>query len=267
MSGITNILSVMLKGFQRDRIVYAVLGVALLLICLVPAFSLFSMRQVQELSITLSLAVISFVLLVLTTIVGASSIWSDVERRYTTSVLGLPLARHTYVLGKFCGMAVLLMGVGLFLGLVSLAAIYLAAGQYPSVIPIHWGAILIAIGFCVLKYLLLAAVALVFSTLSTSFFLPFFCTIALYFAGSASQNVYEYVTGSMGTKMNSFSKVVIKTVYYVIPNFSAFDFKVQAIYGLPLVTGDLLFTLAYFFVYLALLVSVAVWVFTRRELP
>ena len=78
---------------------------------------------------------------------------------------------------------------------------------------------------------------------------------------------YEYVSGSMGTKMNSFSKVVIKAVYYVIPNFSAFDFKVQAIYGLPLVTGDLLFTLAYFFVYLALLVSVAVWVFTRRELP
>jgi len=267
MNQIANMLYVMLKSFQRDRILYAFVGVALLMLILVPAFSLFSMRQVQELAITLSLSAISFILLLLSTLVGASSVWRDVERRYTTSVLGLPISRATYILGKFCGMALLILVIAILLGGVSLLVINIAAAQYPSDTPIHWLNIVLAIIFSSLKFILLAAVALLFSAFSTSFFLPFFGTVAIYFAGSASQEVYEYVSGNLATAINPASRALIKGVYYLLPNLSAFDLKVHAIYGLQLSAAGLGITLAYFLIYVFLLLSLTVWIFTRRELP
>ena len=79
-----------LRGILRDRILYGVFGIAVVMILLIPALSSFSMRQVQELSITLSLSVVSVVLLVVTLLLGASSIWRDIERRYTSAILSSP---------------------------------------------------------------------------------------------------------------------------------------------------------------------------------
>ena len=76
-------------------------GIALAMILLVPAFSSFSMRQVQELSITLSLSSVSLILLVITLLLGASSIWRDIEKRYTTSILTLQISRAAFLLSKF----------------------------------------------------------------------------------------------------------------------------------------------------------------------
>ena len=160
MTQVANVLTATLKSFQRDRILYAVFGVALLLLLFVPALSLFSMRQVQELAITLSLSAISFVLLILAALLGASSIWRDVERRYTTSVLGLPVSRAAFVLGKFAGIALLIATAALVLGGVSLVGITVAAAQYQSDTPISWLNIGVAIASSGLKYVLLAAALL-----------------------------------------------------------------------------------------------------------
>jgi ABC-type transport system involved in multi-copper enzyme maturation permease subunit len=265
-SRVKNLLYIMFKSYLRDRVLHAVLGVALLLFLLVPAFSLFSMRQVQELAITLSLSAISSVLLVLAVLLGASSVWRDIERRYTTSLLGLPVSRGTYVVGKFLGIALLLLACGLLLGVVSGGVISVAASQYRSDIPIHWFNIGMAVFADSLKYILLAAVALLFSVLSTSFFLPVFGTISVYLAGSASQEVYEYISGDYAKSLSPVAKKLIAGVYYVLPNFAAFQLKVQAIYGLPLSPAGLGYMVLYFLVYTAILLSLSVWVFNRREL-
>lgn len=261
-----NILTVTLKWELRDRVLYAILAVALLILILVPSFSIFSMRQVQELSITLSLSAISVVLLVLAALQGASSVWRDIERRYTLAILGLPVPRSTYVLGKFAGIASFIAICGALLSLAACAVIALASVQYPSDIPIHWLNIFIAVFADILKYILLAAVALLFSTISTSFFLPFFATLAIYVAGSGSQEVYEYLAGDFGSKLTLPVKVLIKAVYFILPNFAAFNFKVQAIYGLTMPVAGVAYSIGYFLVYTSLLLYLSVWSFSRREL-
>lgn len=267
MAHYANLLYVAWKWTLRDRVFHALLGVALLLFLLVPTFSVFSMRQVQELSITLSLSAISVVLLVLATFLGGSSVWRDVERRYINSVLGLPISRAQFLMGKFYGIVSLIVGCALLLGLVSLVVIALSSAQYPSTQPIPWLNIVAAIGFDALKYILLAAFATLFSALSTSFFLPYFGTLSVYFAGSASQDVFEYISGDYGHSISPLFKAMVKVVYYLVPNFSAFDLKVQAVYGLPLAPAGLGYTVLYFLVYLAILLLLSIWTFSRRELP
>lgn len=266
MSVVGNFLFVMLKTTLRDRVLHALFLCGLLLLLLIPLFSLFSMRQVQELAITLSLSAVSFVLLVFTLLLGSSAIWRDVEKRYTTSVLGLPISRSSYVLGKFAGLSVFIVTAALVLGGISLAVIAISAAQYKSDLPILWGNVVTAIAADTLKYILLGAIALFFSSVSTSLYFPFFSTLAVYLAGSASQEVFEYLSGDYGRGLHAFTRTAITGVYYLLPNFSAFNLKVQAIYSLPLDYRGLAYTGCYFLVYTAILLTLSIWAFARREL-
>ena len=256
-----------LRMLLRDRILYAVLGVAAVMLLLVPSLSTFSMRQVQELAVTLSLSAISMVLLAITLLLGASAIWRDIERRYTASILTLPISRATYLLAKFISIGIFIVASGVVLGSASLLLIAVASIQYPSDIPIAWGNILLAMGSDIVKYLLLASIAVLLSAVSTSFFLPFFGTLAIYLAGSASQEVFEYVTGQLGQQVHPVQSIAIKSVYYLLPNFAAFNFKVHAVYALPVSFKAVLFPFSYAVTYSGILLGVAIWAFNRRELP
>jgi Cu-processing system permease protein len=266
MFALLNVFNAAFLAILRDRVLHAVFGIALLMLLLVPAFSLFSMRQVQELSITLSLSAASLVLLVFSVLLGSSALWREIEKRQTVAVLGLPLSRSTYLLGKFSAVAFFLLICTVFLGLAALVVIPLSAAQYPSQIPPDWGVIASAIAAQGMKFILLAAIAFLFSSFSTSLFLPVFGTLAVYFAGSASQEVMEYASGELGRDLSAPLKGMIQATYYLLPNFSVFDFKVQAVYALPLSLADLGFAAGYFIIYTAMLLVVATWVFARREI-
>jgi ABC-type transport system involved in multi-copper enzyme maturation permease subunit len=256
-----------LRMTLRDRILHAIFGVAVVMLLLVPSLSSFSMRQVQELAITLSLSSISLCLLIIALLLGSSSVWRDIERRYTASILTLPISRGNYLLAKFASISISLLVCGIILGMAATVVISFAAASYPSDLPIAWGTLLTAIVFDVLKYIVLTAVAILLSAVSTSMFLPFFGTFAIYLAGSASQEVYEYVSAEFGHEIHPLSVGIIKGVYYLLPNFSAFNFKVHAVYALPISAPELYFPFIYSLIYTCILLGLAIWAFNRRELP
>lgn len=256
-----------LRMIVRDRMLHAVFGVAFCMLLMIPSLSTFSMRQVQELAITLSLSAVSLSLLIMTLVLGSMSIWRDVERKFTASVLTLPVSRASYVLAKFLAIVLFVMACAIILGGVSAVVIAISSSQYPSDLPLRWDSLTIAIAADVFKFLLLAAVALLFSSFSTSFSLPFFGTIGIYLAGSASQEVYEYVSGEFGQSIAPFSLMLIKGVYFLLPNFSAFDYTVPAVYALDISLESLLYAFCYGMTYTTILLSVAVWGFSRRQLP
>lgn len=260
-----DVVRVTLKGIFRDRVFHGIL-VAAVLLPLIPAVSRLSMRQVTELSITLSLSLISFILLLLAMFLGGTSLWKDMERRYTYSVLSLPITRSSYLLGRFCGIALFLLLSALVLGTVALLVVFLVSGSFPPDRPVAWGNIVCAIFFDALKYILLVAVAVLFSTVSTSFFLPVFGTISVFLVGNASQQVYDYVHSQAGQVLSPLVRSMASALYYLLPNFSAFDLKVNAIYGIPISGSGLFITVAYLAVYAGILLCVAALIFGRREM-
>ncbi len=261
------LILVNLKALLRDRILHAIFAVSFVILLLVPTLSTFSMRQVQELSITLTLSATSMALLVSALLLGASAIWRDIERRYTASVLPLPITRSCYLLSKFSSCVIFLLLCALVLGIASAVVIYLSSLQYPSTVPICWLNIFLAITFDVLKYILLAAIAVTLSAVSTSFALPFFGTLAIYFAGSAAQEVFEYISGQYGEQISPLALSAIKAVYYILPNFAGYDFKVHAVYALPITLDAVLFPVFYSVFYVSIVLGLGVWLLNRRQLP
>jgi ABC-type transport system involved in multi-copper enzyme maturation permease subunit len=255
-----------LKGIFRDRIFQGIIVTALLFI-LIPSISVLSMRQVAELSITLSLSLISFIMLLLAVFLGGTSLWRDIDRRYTHTILGLPLSRTSYLVGRFVANALFLFVCSLVLSIFAWLAITYAATLYPPARPVQWQAVIVAVIYDTLKYILLIAIAFLFSTVSTSFFLPIFGTITIYLVGISTQDVYDYIhtTGSG----NNLPKIVVDAatgLYYLLPNLSSFDLKLHAVYGLALPGRGLLLTLCYFILYTGIILTISVALFARREM-
>jgi ABC-type transport system involved in multi-copper enzyme maturation permease subunit len=224
------------------------------------------MRQVTELSLTLSLSLISFILLLISVFLGGTSLWKDMERRYTYSVIGLPVSRQEYVLGKFAGIACFMLLTSAVLGAVACIVVWSVSGSYPPIRPVAWITVYCAILFDALKYVLLVAVSFLLSSVSTSFFLPVFGTIATFLAGGATQQVYEFVNSPSGVIVSPFSKNIATGLYYILPNFSAFDLNVNAIYSIALPFRGMLLTVVYWAVYTCIVLFLATALFSRREL-
>ncbi len=260
-----SIVGVTLKGIFRDRVFQGIMLIVSVFL-LIPVIASLSMRQVTELSLTLSLSLISFILLLLSVFLGGTSLWKDIERRYTFSVLGLPVSRQSYIIGRFGGVALFVLLTALVLGAAAFAVVLYSSAIYSSDRPIVWSNIALCIIFDAFKYILLIAVSFLFSTISTSFFLPIFGTIATFLAGGITQQVYEFVHSPSSIALSPLVKQLVTVLYYIIPNFGAFDLKVIAIYGLPAHGIGLLLTFAYFVVYVGLLLSVAAAIFARREM-
>lgn len=260
------IVLVTLKGIFRDRIFQGIMALAVLLL-FIPSIASLSMRQVTELSITLSLSLISFILLLLAVFLGATSIWKDIERRYTFSVLSLPMSRTTYLLGRFLGIALFMLLTALLLGGIAMLSIKMASLIYPPARPLLWSAIVVTIILDALKYTLVVAVAMLLATVSTSFFLPVFGSICMYLAGTITQQVYDYLqTPAAQAAVPGVVRKSAVILYYLLPNLSSFDLKVNAIYAIPLNVQGIMLTTIYFVVYTGIVLCAGTLLIARREM-
>jgi ABC-type transport system involved in multi-copper enzyme maturation permease subunit len=260
------IIQITLKGIFRDRIFQGIMVLAVLFLFIPSAASL-SMRQMTELTTTLSLSLISFIMLLLAVFLGATSIWKDIERRYTFSVLSLPISRTSYLWGRFFGVALFMLMTAVFLGVMSLIAIKAATFGYPPSRPVIWSTIIITILFDALKYIMVVAVAMLLATVSTSFFLPIFGAISVFLAGTTTQSVYDYLqTPSAQAAVSAIVRKAAVVLYYVLPNLSGFDLKVNAIYSIPLKVDGLILTTIYFAGYTLIVLSIGSFLFARREM-
>jgi ABC-type transport system involved in multi-copper enzyme maturation permease subunit len=117
-----------------------------------------------------------------------------------------------------------------------------------------------AVGLIVVELMLVTAIALFFSTFSSPFL-------------SAGLTLGLWVIGHFNADLKNFEAVVNAPVaawfahglYYVLPNFSAFDIKQQVVYAQPVPATYLATTALYGGVYIAFLLTASVAVFSRRD--
>lgn len=261
----TAIIRITLKSILRDRILQGVLLAALLFL-LIPAISNLSMRQVTELATTLGLSLSSFLLLLLSLFLGATMIGRDIERKYLMTSLSLPISRKAYFLSRYCGVASFLALIAVPVGGLVLVCVGIAIGEYTPQRPVVWEYIVLALVYDLMKALFLAAFAFFLSSLSTSTFLPLFGTVCMYLFGTASQEAYDYIHSPAAQDFSPFLKQAVGALYYIIPNLSAFDLKVHAIYGIPIQYSGILLSAAYWAIYMLITLTLGAAIFSRREM-
>jgi len=254
-----------IKALVRERGFFIIASLCLLFLC-VPVFSSFSMRQCQEVGISMCLTINSFMLLILTIFSGISTMWKDIEKKTVYTLLSYPVARSEYLLGRFLGCGMLLLIITIFDIIISIPIIKACAGMYKSSLPIKWSTIIVAYFMSLLKYILLLSISFVAISISTSFFTPFFITIASYIGGNSIQSIYDYIFKEASKNYPFWFKKIVKLIYYVMPNFSSFDLTAYAAYSLKVNLYSVGITCLYATVYSTIMLSLSCIIFSKRDL-
>src|SRR5258708_8036507 len=131
-----------------------------------------------------------------------------------------------------------------------------SAWDAPALVP----ALLKAVTLIFVELMLVTAVALCFSTFSTPMLSAAF-TFGLYIVGHFSgdlRNFQQVVDSPAAARL-------ARGLYWVLPNLPQFDIKAGVVHGVPVALGYLAITIAYAAVYIAVLLVIAMLVFSRRD--
>jgi ABC-type transport system involved in multi-copper enzyme maturation permease subunit len=257
------------KESVRDRVLYAIAIFALLLVLASVVIGQLTAGQDVKIIKDLGLATIELAGVLMTVFIGVGLVSREIERRSIHSLLAKPLARWEFIIGKYCG---LVLTIAVNVALMTAALYVILAWMWwvsPDVIRRSWDApaldpqLLVQVGLFLAELALLTAVALFFSTFSSSAFLSVVFVLGAFVAGLESEDLRRF--GDIVDAPRAVSWLVT-AVGWVVPAFSIFsDRKNEVVHGIAMPPGAVLFALGYAATYVTATLLGAVWIFSRRE--
>jgi ABC-type transport system involved in multi-copper enzyme maturation permease subunit len=250
----------------RDRVPYNLVAFAVLLIA--SSYLLGQLTAGQDVKIIkdLGLAATAIFGLFIAIFIGIGLVSKEVERRSIYALLAKPISRPQLILGKYAGLVVTLAVNVAVMTVALYAVLAYMTWTTPAALQTAWDApgvdpaLLKAVFLIFVELMLITALALFFSTFSTPIL-------------SAALTFGFYIVGHFNADLRNFEQVVesraaawlTRGLYHVLPDLSAFDVKTQVVHGLPVPGGYLALTAGYGALYIAVLLIIAMLIFSRRD--
>ena len=254
----------------RNRSLYGITIIALLLLVSNLIMSGLVPQSVGKLAVDIALSTVSFTGLLIVLFIGINLVAKDLDRKTIYMVLSRPISRQDYIVGKFSGIAALIVASVAVLGLFAALSIFITQSNFPEYFArFSWGSVVLAMVFSALSLVLLSAVSLLFASFASNSFITLVMTVIVYIIGHSLSDVKSLLSGGSQIASES-SGVVVKLVevaYYVFPNLSLFDLKLQAAHGLATPVSYVAWVALYGVGYSAFIVCLARLAFSRREFP
>lgn len=240
----------------RDRVLYNLIVFALIMMASALVFGQISFGIERLIMVNLGLTAITAFGVVIAIFIGIGLVSKEIEKKTLYTVLSRPVRRWEFIVGKFFGLSTTLLVNTLCMGLGFFAALWLLVQHFERADA--W--IIAAIWFIVLEFVMVTAVALLFSTFSSPLLSAVF-TLALFVIGNFAQDLREFSAGMRGA-----AKWLSLGVAHIVPNFASFNIVSSIAHGEPLARTLIFWNTGYALVYSAVAVSLAVIVFENRNL-
>lgn len=255
----------------RNKALYGITLIALMLFGATALIANMIPREVSKVAIDMALSAISLTGLLLVFFVGINLIAKDLDKRTIYTVLSRPISRSQYIFGKFLGMALLIIVTMSILSLLAMAAIVVLKTTHADFFTrFSWSLILLSILLNVQMLILLAAISFFFSSFTTSSFVTLVLTIITYIIGqsiSSIKTLVETSPGELGFTVSPMTIKIVAAAYYLFPNLSLFDIKLQAAHALSVSSSYVIWTVVYGLVYIGLTITAAAIIFRKKEFP
>jgi Cu-processing system permease protein len=240
----------------RDRVLYNLIAFALLISAAAILVGEISIDVERLVVVNVGLTAVSLFGVVIAIFIGIGLVSKEIEKKTLYTVLSRPVRRWEFVVGKFFGLTGTLvvntffMAIGVFLALLYVSHRFDRADL----------AVLAALYFIVLEFLIVCALALFFSSFSTPIMSAVF-TFALFVIGSLAQDLRGFARMTPGV-----GGALATALACLVPNLSAFNIINQAAHGDVAPAALILFDTLYAMLYSAMVISGAVLIFQRRNL-
>lgn len=238
----------------RDRVLYSILFFAagvILLSLLLQEVTIGDqakvVRSIGQGSIDLFGSIIAIFL-------GVSLVWKELDRRTVYTLLSKPLARATFLVGKYLGLLLtLLVEVSILLAVYT--ALMVAQQGFPPTI------VFVSVGLLLVELALLTAWSTLFSASSSPTVATAF-TLAVFVIGHLADDIWLY-----GNQADSEAVRTIATVlYWVLPNFELFNIRELAVHERPTPWSRVLPAVAYGISYSAAVLGAASLAFRNKDI-
>ena len=240
----------------RDRVLYNLIAFALLLTGAAVLVGQISIEIEKLVVINLGLTAVSLFGVVIAIFVGIGLVSKEIEKRTLYTVLSRPVRRWEFIVGKFFGLAGTLvvntffMAIGVFLALLYVAHKFQRTDSW----------VLVALYFIVLQFVIMTALALLFSSFSSPLMSAVFA-FALFVIGSFSEDLRAFAAMAKGV-----THYLAGAAAYLVPNLSALNVIGSVAHGQPVAGHLILYNTIYATFYAAMALSGAVLIFEHRNL-
>ena len=256
----TRVGTVALNTFReavRDRVLYNLVFFALVMMAAAILVGQISIDIENIVIVSLGLSAISIIGLLISVFIGVGLVSKEIDKRTLYALLAKPLRRWEFILGKFGGLALTLtvntaaMAAGLFL-IMFYVKHSIERGD---------AVVLVAVYFILLKLALVVALAMLFSCFTTPLLAILF-TVGLYIAGLFVHEMRNLEPGTMTPALGG----LLRGISYLLPNFENFDVMGAAAHGRAIPGMLIAQNTVYAALYCAIVLAVAVAIFSQRNL-
>jgi ABC-type transport system involved in multi-copper enzyme maturation permease subunit len=241
----------------RDRVLYNLILFALLIVASSLLVGQISLEVNRIVLINLGLTSISLFGIVIAVFIGNGLVSKEMEKRTLYTVLAArPVRRSEFIAGKFFGLVMTL----------TINAVLMSVGFFAAVFYVSHGLgrgdlqLVTAIYFILLEFVLITALALLFSTFSTPIFSSIFA-FAIFAVGTFAEDLRGFAQMATGA-----TRWMMTGAAYLVPNFAALNVISQVAHNTPVQPKLILLNTLYVLVYAAALLTASIWIFGRRNL-
>ena len=185
---------------------------------------------------------------------GSNIISQELKHHTIYMVLSRPVNRTVFLLGKFTGMLIVLFLIFLLLSTVWLGLLLF---EGIDIFRMHF----IALGFIFGEWILLAALSLFFASFTSPLLHNFFL-FGITFLGHWSNDLKLYSNNTAAPML----KYLLKTIYYILPNLEALNFRQMALLQIPVGSSLMIEGLAVLLMWVVSTLIAANLIFAWRRL-
>jgi Cu-processing system permease protein len=237
----------------RDKILYNLVFFALLLIGTSVLLGTLTIGEQSRIINDLGLAAINLVAVIIAIFVGIGLVTKEIERHTIYTILARPITRVQFILGKYLGLGFIVAVNIAIMFTMFLGTIWLSGNAI-------YGSLFQAVELILVETLLVMAVAMFFSTFSSST-VSATMTLGFYAIGHLTSDL----KGIAEKSQNQITEVVLTALYYVCPNLEMLNIKGQAASGILVEMGYQATATAYGLFYSVLMLTGACLIFQRRD--
>ncbi len=237
----------------RDKILIILIILGFLLMASSKIIQPLALGEESKIIKDLGLSAINLITVLIAIFVGGRLIYKEVEKRTIYIVLAKPIKRWEFILGKYCGLflvlfvSLLILAIGFFLVLLLMNI----SADFTLLLPLL---------FLLFELSIITALAIFFSTFVTPIGASIF-TFILYFIGHLTRDLKAFAVMAKSPII----KVIADFFYYILPNLANFNIKGMVVHNVIIPPPLIFFTILYGIFYTAGLLFFSMLVFQRKD--
>jgi ABC-type transport system involved in multi-copper enzyme maturation permease subunit len=240
----------------RDRVLYNLIVFVLLLVASAPLFGQISIGLEKLILINVGLSAISLFGVIIAILIGIGLVYKEIEKKTLYTILSRPVRRWEFIVGKYLGLVLTLVVNGILMS----AGFFIALSVFGHGLGRADAALLIAIYFILLQFLIVTAITLLFSSFSTPIFSAVFA-FAFFVIGTMTDDLRSFAAATKGI-----TKWLLTAAAYLVPNLSSLNVISRVAHERSIDGSVVLYNTMYVLLYSMAAVAAATFIFERRDL-